>query len=203
MVRTFPASHDPIAEPSVDDELFGAFANAGWSTPAQLDEWLRTHRLLSGRPSNRRLGQHMPEFERLRELIRAVADRTGDGRSASQAQVAELNRVMQHGPHVHALRTRGLEPALVAVGVGDPLDHARAALAASLARYLALEDPRRLRRCASETCRWVFVDRSPSGRRRWCDMSVCGNRAKVRRHRARRKSSEPVSVRHEAPAGIE
>jgi predicted RNA-binding Zn ribbon-like protein len=32
----------------------------------------------------------------------------------------------------------------------------------------------------------VFEDESRAGRRRWCDMATCGNRAKVRRYRARR-----------------
>jgi predicted RNA-binding Zn ribbon-like protein len=36
----------------------------------------------------------------------------------------------------------------------------------------------------------VFYDESPTGRRRWCDMSTCGNRAKAARHRARRKAAE-------------
>lgn len=36
----------------------------------------------------------------------------------------------------------------------------------------------RVRRCPGEGCGWLFVDRS--GRRRWCDMAVCGNRAKAR-----------------------
>ena len=33
--------------------------------------------------------------------------------------------------------------------------------------------------------RWVFYDSSRTGRRRWCDMITCGNRAKAARHRAR------------------
>ncbi|WP_245997945.1 CGNR zinc finger domain-containing protein [Nocardia pseudobrasiliensis] len=34
----------------------------------------------------------------------------------------------------------------------------------------------------------MYLDPSPSGRRRWCSMATCGNRAKARRHydRARR-----------------
>ncbi len=202
-MRTVPSTSSLAAEPALDDELFGAFANASWSTPAQLGEWLRVHRLISDRVSLDRLRGEVSSFEQLRDLIRAVADRSADGRNASRAHVAELNRIMRSGPHVHALRMQPSEPALVAVGVGDPLDHARATVAASLARFLAVDDHRRLRRCASETCRWVFVDRSPGGRRRWCDMSVCGNRAKVRRHRARRRGPEPVSMRHERAAGIE
>ncbi|HEX9231378.1 MAG TPA: CGNR zinc finger domain-containing protein [Jatrophihabitantaceae bacterium] len=31
----------------------------------------------------------------------------------------------------------------------------------------------------------MFLD--PSGRRRWCEMSVCGNRAKVRRYAQRHR----------------
>ncbi|SDP73403.1 Putative stress-induced transcription regulator [Actinopolyspora xinjiangensis] len=31
-------------------------------------------------------------------------------------------------------------------------------------------------------CSWLFLDPSPSRRRRWCSMAICGNRAKVERH---------------------
>jgi predicted RNA-binding Zn ribbon-like protein len=43
-----------------------------------------------------------------------------------------------------------------------------------------------LRECASETCEWLFLDRSRNHTRRWCDMNDCGGRAKVRRFRAKR-----------------
>jgi len=43
----------------------------------------------------------------------------------------------------------------------------------------------RLRRCQNAACRWIFVDRSRNASRRWCEMAVCGNRAKGRRHRHR------------------
>lgn len=44
----------------------------------------------------------------------------------------------------------------------------------------------RLKACEAEDCRWAYYDRSPAGRRRWCSMSVCGARAKMRTYRARR-----------------
>ncbi|HEY6738952.1 MAG TPA: CGNR zinc finger domain-containing protein [Actinopolymorphaceae bacterium] len=44
---------------------------------------------------------------------------------------------------------------------------------------------RRIRVCAAENCGLLLVDTSRPGRRRWCSMEVCGNRAKVRSHRAR------------------
>jgi predicted RNA-binding Zn ribbon-like protein len=46
-----------------------------------------------------------------------------------------------------------------------------------------------LRACSSKTCQWLFVDTSKSHRRRWCNMRLCGNRAKVRRFYARQKKA--------------
>lgn len=43
--------------------------------------------------------------------------------------------------------------------------------------------PSRLRTCEGSHCGWLFHDTSKAGRRRWCDMSVCGSAEKVRRHR--------------------
>lgn len=192
-------------EPEPDDDLFASFANASWTDASELRGWLVAHDLIADVPV-RRLPQELTAFDRLRGLVRAVADRLEDGRRASESQVAELNRFMRGGPHVHALRPGEAGPALVTLSAGEPFSQARAVVAASLARYLAEEDPRRLRRCASETCRWVFVDRSRAGRRRWCDMSVCGNRAKVRRHRARQRrgaAAQRSSAPHPHAAGIE
>jgi len=46
----------------------------------------------------------------------------------------------------------------------------------------------RVRLCANHKCLWLFLDDSLSGRRRWCSMSACGNRAKTQRHYLRRKA---------------
>jgi predicted RNA-binding Zn ribbon-like protein len=44
----------------------------------------------------------------------------------------------------------------------------------------------RLRSCASPQCGRLFLDESRNGMRRWCDMQVCGSRAKARRYYERR-----------------
>jgi predicted RNA-binding Zn ribbon-like protein len=41
----------------------------------------------------------------------------------------------------------------------------------------------RVRECAADNCGLLFVDASRPGRRRWCSMERCGNRAKVRAYR--------------------
>lgn len=63
-----------------------------------------------------------------------------------------------------------------------------AALAVSALSLLAGQEWRKIRICPN--CNWLFSDRSRNGSRLWCDMSVCGNRHKARRHYERRKSIE-------------
>ncbi len=41
--------------------------------------------------------------------------------------------------------------------------------------------------CESRTCRWLFLDTTRNHSRRWCDMTVCGNRAKARRYYKRHR----------------
>jgi hypothetical protein len=78
------------------------------------------------------------------------------------------------------------------LGERGPTDTPRRALgtiALDAAEMLGLESQRaRVRICASETCSARFYDRSPAGVRRWCSMSLCGNVAKARRHRSRRRA---------------
>ena len=53
-------------------------------------------------------------------------------------------------------------------------------IARSAAELLASDQLQFVRACASKTCEWLFLDESKNHRRRWCDMTKCGNRAKVR-----------------------
>jgi predicted RNA-binding Zn ribbon-like protein len=68
----------------------------------------------------------------------------------------------------------------------DSLDRVLWPVAQSAADLLTSADRMaRVRLCAGESCGWLFLDNSKRGARRWCRMSECGNRAKVRRFRAR------------------
>jgi len=60
-------------------------------------------------------------------------------------------------------------------------------LAREAADLLAGTDLRHVRACPGAHCGWLFAD--PSGRRRWCTMEVCGNRAKARRHAERLRAA--------------
>jgi predicted RNA-binding Zn ribbon-like protein len=60
----------------------------------------------------------------------------------------------------------------------------------------------RLKICSSDTCRYVFYDRSKNGSRRWCSMDVCGNRSKTRSYRERRGASPTRSSGVRRPLAV-
>lgn len=66
-----------------------------------------------------------------------------------------------------------------------PVDLATARSALGL---IASADTERLKICPN--CEWLFIDRSRNRSRTWCDMAVCGNRAKARLHYQRKRKGE-------------
>jgi len=70
------------------------------------------------------------------------------------------------------------------------LDYPLGPLAHSAATLLASETGlAHVRQCRADNCGWLFIDSSKNHSRCWCDMRDCGNRAKVRRHRQRHRST--------------
>jgi predicted RNA-binding Zn ribbon-like protein len=63
------------------------------------------------------------------------------------------------------------------------LDSVTHRVALSATDLLTSPEVHKLKACPGDGCGWLFVDTSRAGNRRWCDMELCGNRAKVRRHR--------------------
>lgn len=157
----------------------------------QLREWLADHELCGGHASPAEAERALPDFHRLRRLVHDVTERLAAGEEPTPRQVREVNGFLREGMHYHELRPSGDGARYTMGHAGDDLAQARASIAGSLAHYVAEHDVRRVRVCANDACRWRFIDRSPAGRRRWCDMRTCGNRAKVARHRARARGRQP------------
>ena len=119
--------------------------------------------------------------------------RVVEDRRPAPAALDVVNGALQAGaaPRVE------LDGATVRIGhrhAASPVDDALATLAAPIVGELASGRPDRFRICASHTCRWTFYDASPTGRRRWCNMKTCGNRAKAARHRERAKADSPTAA---------
>jgi predicted RNA-binding Zn ribbon-like protein len=116
---------------------------------------------------------------RLRESLRAIFAATCEKRSFPRIWAEPINEILRI--------TEGHDELTLVDGVWrlqflareESLDWLLAAIARSGAELLAegLESP--IRRCANPACRLFFYDDSRTHRRRWCSMSVCGNRHKV------------------------
>jgi predicted RNA-binding Zn ribbon-like protein len=71
----------------------------------------------------------------------------------------------------------------------DALERVLWPVVRSAAELLTSDRLDRVRLCAADDCDWLFLDQSRNRSRRWCDMTVCGNRNKVRRFRQAQRST--------------
>jgi predicted RNA-binding Zn ribbon-like protein len=123
----------------------------------------------------------------LREVIYRLLAGLGAGRPPAPADLELLDREFHD-----ALRHLHLTPTPVGVRLGwardaePPLALPLWAAVRSAADMLVAANHRRLKTCPASNCGWLFLDTSRSGTRRWCDMKVCGSRAKARTFYARR-----------------
>jgi len=199
-------------EPSEEDELFASFANTVRRTRGRVDDlipdaealldWLREHALISARGRATEVARlrrdpeeaarRLERFRHLRDVLHATATDLSEAGQVGAEHITEINHILRHGLHYHQLKGEPNGARYEIAQVGDRLDQARAAIASSFAHFLADGAAGRLRVCANVGCRWLFVDHSPAGRRRWCDMRTCGNQAKVARHRARARERSGV-----------
>ena len=66
-------------------------------------------------------------------------------------------------------------------------------IAQAAVNLLTTHDHTRIKQCQGKHCGWLFYDSTKNNSRRWCDMSVCGNRSKIKALRKRREKLEPVA----------
>jgi predicted RNA-binding Zn ribbon-like protein len=122
----------------------------------------------------------------LREGLWRVFAATTAGAAPESADLAALNAALAAAPRPSALSWR--EGDFVWTLPEDPAD-LLLPVVWSAAALLAGERRARVRQCANPQCRWLFLDGSKGGNRRWCAMSACGNRAKAHRHYAKRRQT--------------
>jgi predicted RNA-binding Zn ribbon-like protein len=135
----------------------------------------------AGRTARPQASRVLARAHRVREALYRLLldpdDREAFTAVAGVAQAAVRTTVLQAAPDGQVRRVLP-----VSVGLALPL------LAVARAAEDLLAGPLRdqVRVCPGDDCGWLFIDQR--GRRRWCDMSSCGNRAKVRTHAARRRT---------------
>jgi predicted RNA-binding Zn ribbon-like protein len=128
---------------------------------------------------------------RLREALHVILSATVERRPVPAQAVDRLSAFL-----AQAARAQRFQPAprvpvwrwstLASTGFEKPLWP----IVRSAAELLAEGPLDRLKTCGGFGCGWIFLDQTRNRGRRWCEMEVCGSRAKMRRYRLRR-AAEP------------
>ncbi|MFE2291048.1 CGNR zinc finger domain-containing protein [Streptomyces sp. NPDC059452] len=122
----------------------------------------------------------------LRDALWRLAEARVAGLPPGADDLAVVNGAAAHPPLTARLTAEGArEWAAGATGTGLLSTVARDAVELFTGAYA-----HRIRTCGADDCRLLFVDTSRPGKRRWCSMERCGNRHKVRAHRARTTTTD-------------
>jgi predicted RNA-binding Zn ribbon-like protein len=175
-------------------------AEFGYAAPERTDvlvsgPWVGRWARRVGIPGRGRISE--AEVERLRELRRVIhrlfsrpappaVDLEALRDAVSEGMGAASVRPAAHGRPAEGAASGGGPPAIAPAWPGS--DERRVRFAVAWDALLLLGDGERLARvtrCPGRNCGWLFLN--ASGRRRWCSMSSCGSREKMRRAYARRR----------------
>jgi predicted RNA-binding Zn ribbon-like protein len=135
--------------------------------------WLATCRLRLG--DVKVADDDVPAARQLRKAVWAAALAKTAGRALPRPSVGMINELAAPAPPTPLLAGERRSWAIAATGAQAVSAIARDAIDLFGGPYAA-----RVRECAAANCALVFVDLSRPGRRRWCSMERCGNRAKQR-----------------------
>ena len=147
--------------------------------PADIDRWLRGAGLPASTAASAR---NLRDARRLREALNRLARASMHREPGDARDVAELNhwaRCVPLAPQLDSsFQLHWLAPA--------PVNGALALIAAEAVELLTSPERELIRECAAApACSMLYLDRSRSRQRRWCQMERCGSRAKMAGYRQR------------------
>jgi predicted RNA-binding Zn ribbon-like protein len=148
-------------------------------------EWLREAARSGTEIGDRLLAQSLE----LREDIYIIGSEIAAGRSAPADRIQSLTRI-----HAHCLSRACLAPfgprfAWTWAIRQTPIEAILGPISLSAMTTLLQADLSRIKQCPGEKCGWLFFDATKNKGRRWCEMEVCGNRAKQRRFGAKARGA--------------
>ncbi len=155
------------------------------ASPDALSEWLAERDLLvaGARVGERDLEQAIELRETLREMLLA-----NNGGELNPGSIEALNDAVAGATLTVRFDADG-SPTLAVAGSGTSAVIGR--LVAIVYEAMVAGTWSRLKACPADDCHWAFYDHSKNHSGTWCEMGVCGNRAKVRAYRERRRSAKP------------
>lgn len=133
------------------------------------------------------------EAVEVRELVFRILTDVAARREVAETDAAALNAALQKvnagsfiAPGKAQLAWRWTEKDVCA-------ERLLAAVVRSAGEILTSDDIGRVKRCASEKCSWLFLDRSRSHNRRWCEMRTCGSQHKAKAYYHRKTTTQERS----------
>jgi predicted RNA-binding Zn ribbon-like protein len=147
--------------------------------------------LREGRRSPKEAARILREVLRVREVLYRAFLAVAGGDEPRRADVDALNAALGRAMARARIEAEGAADACCGwCWDDDPyaLDRPLWPVLRSAAELLTSDEASRVRVCDAETCQWLFIDTSRNRSRRWCDMKVCGNRAKAQRHYRKMKA---------------
>ena len=124
-----------------------------------------------------------------REHLHAIFTAVAEHRIVPGNSLAHLTFMLQEGANYGRIVQRDRRLVWEWTDLRFHLDGLLWPIARAAADLLTSDEIESVRLCAAKDCGWLFLDKTKNQRRRWCDMKVCGNRTKARRHYERVKSA--------------
>lgn len=169
--------------PALDGHIHDLIADK-----ALLTRWME----LAGIDAKRGLSdcEHESVLE-LRTLLRQAFDLMAAGKTIPGHVADAINAIFAKATITRKLDVEADPPRLVELQQPSVAE-AATSIATDFARFATEYKPGRMRHCANPDCTMVFYDHGKNNRRRWCTMTICGNRDKVANFRARKsKPAKP------------
>lgn len=172
---------DPVESLAAYDDLLRFVWQAELITQRQFRELKNLH------PSPEQRSTALAEAIRLREALATIFYALLNREELAKGALQDLETFFKHAAGHRRLAFKdshdaGLPGGLVwkYTGAAGEVQFPVWLLAQAGNDLLTSPQAGSIRKCASSTCQWLFLDNSKNHTRRWCDMKICGNRNKAR-----------------------
>jgi len=176
------ATTGALGEPTVPHPASAPSAPERLHSPDDLTEWLRERFPV---PVGSARSRDLFDAVSLRDAIVRMARAAAHGEALRGGDVDVVN-LYAATPDIPPSLGGGTRQAGRSV---HTVPQALATIARDAVDVFSAENAGRLRECDGPDCSMIYLDTSRAATRRWCSMQRCGNRAKVRAHRARKASA--------------
>ena len=173
-------------------DLLEEFADlVGWLQQARVLGVAQAKQILRRWSRTSKAADALSQALAFRRVLREMTDAIVRGERPSVGALEKINAVLSHhAVHVTLVRTRHGFERVVSFQPQEPI-HLLGPVADAASDLLCHRDLALILKCGNPRCILYFYDTTKNHARRWCSMTVCGNRMKVAAHHRRRRRIRP------------